>query len=57
MTLIDRHSRAKGEKPVVIPVVDENPLAQSALPSPDSYVFFSGWEKKSSWKNEVTAKS
>jgi len=53
----DRLARAAGAKPTMIPVVDENPLATSALPSPDSYVFFKEWEKKSSWKNEVTLRS
>lgn len=53
----DRHARASGKTPGTLPVVDENPQAPSALPTPDSYTFFSDWEKKSKWKNEVTIKS
>jgi hypothetical protein len=39
-----------------MPAVDENPLAPSALPTADSYKFFTAWAKKSSWKNEVTVR-
>ncbi|KAH8883021.1 DltD N-terminal domain protein [Thozetella sp. PMI_491] len=53
----DRLARAAGTAPIVLPVVDENPHNPSALPTPDSYVFFSGWSEKSSWKNEVTLRS
>lgn len=52
----DRKARANGEKAAVIPVVDEDPTKPSALPTPDSYQFFSAWEAKSPWKNEVTVK-
>lgn len=45
-----------GKEPGRIPVVAEDPMAMSALPTPDSYVFFSEWEKKSPWKNDVTMK-
>jgi hypothetical protein len=31
-------------------------MAQSALPTAESFQFFSMWEKKSKWKNEVTVK-
>jgi hypothetical protein len=41
----------------MLPVVDENPLAPSALPTPDSYTFFRAWQEKCDWKNEVTIKS
>ena len=41
----------------MLPVVDENPMAPSALPTADSYTFFSAWEKKSPWKNDVTVKT
>lgn len=50
----DRHGRMAGKDPVRIPVVDENPMNPSALPTADSYKFFTEWEKKSSWKNDVT---
>ena len=32
----DREARFRGEAPAMVPVVDENPLAPSALPTPDS---------------------
>jgi hypothetical protein len=38
----------------MVPVVDADPLKPSSLPTPDSYEFFSAWEKKSHWKNNVT---
>lgn len=38
----------------MLPVVAEDPMAPSALPTPDSWKFFSEWEKKSGWKNTVT---
>jgi hypothetical protein len=53
----DRLARAAGHPAATIPVVDSNPLAQSAVPSPDSYAFFSAWEKKIPWKNETTVRS
>ncbi|KUJ20147.1 alpha/beta-hydrolase [Mollisia scopiformis] len=54
----DRLARASGKAAGTIPVVDPNPMATSALPTPDSYTFFSNWEKKGDfWKNEVTVKS
>lgn len=53
----DRLARASGKPAAIIPVVNPDPMAQSALPTPDSFQFFSMWEKKSKWKNEVTVKS
>lgn len=53
----DRRARAAGEEPGRLPVVDENPMAASALPTADSFKFFSAWEKKCEWKNEVTVRS
>lgn len=50
----DRQGRMAGNEPTKIPVVDEDPTKPSALPTADSYQFFSEWEKKSDWKNEVT---
>jgi len=52
----DRQARARGEAPAMLPVVDADPTAQSALPTPDSYKFFSEYEG-SSWSNEVTLRS
>ena len=53
----DRQARAGCHKAATIPVVDANPLQPSALPSADSYEFFTAWEAKSVWKNEVTIRS
>ncbi|KAF8859635.1 Esterase/lipase [Acephala macrosclerotiorum] len=53
----DRLARASGKAAGMIPVVDPNPLATSALPTPESYIFFMDWEKKCDWKNEVTVKT
>ncbi|EXJ80297.1 hypothetical protein A1O1_08439 [Capronia coronata CBS 617.96] len=53
----DRIARAEGKEPGYVPVVDANPLQPSALPTPDSYEFFSAWEKKSDWTNKVTLKT
>src|SRR5437899_2014989 len=52
----DRLARARGDAPAMIPVVDPDPTAQSALPTPDSYQFFSAYEG-TSWKNEVTVRT
>lgn len=54
LIVTDRHGRMAGKDPVRIPVVDENPMNPSALPTADSYKFFTEWEKKSDWKNDVT---
>jgi uncharacterized protein len=36
----DREARFRGEAPAMVPVVDENPLAPSVLPTADSYKWF-----------------
>lgn len=41
----------------MLPIVDEDPLKPSALPTVDSYEFFTAWAKKSNWKNECTVKT
>lgn len=52
---MDRLARAEGKDPIVVPVVSNQPGAQSTLPSPESWEFFSKWEANgSSWKNELT---
>jgi fermentation-respiration switch protein FrsA (DUF1100 family) len=56
MFATDRLARARGEAPTMVPVVDADPMAQSALPTPDSYEFFSAYEG-TSWKNEVTVRT
>lgn len=56
---MDRQQRAQGADPIVIPVVHENPLEQSALPTQDSYEWFTraGAERAPAWRNEVTLRS
>ncbi len=55
----DREARFRGEPPVMVPVVDEDPLAPSALPTPDSYKWFTETHelRAPSWRNEVTLRS
>ncbi|GAA4283664.1 alpha/beta hydrolase [Brevibacterium daeguense] len=55
----DRLNRFRGEEPVMVPVVDEDPLASSALPTPDSYEWFTktGETRAPNWRNEVTQRS
>ncbi|PMD37705.1 DltD N-terminal domain protein, partial [Hyaloscypha variabilis F] len=53
----DRLGRSSGKQPQMVPVVDADPLKPSALPTPDSYEFFTTWAKKSNWKNDVTIKT
>lgn len=54
---LDRHARMAGKTAGTLPVVDADVSKPSALPTPDSYKFFTEWEGKSNWKNEVTVKS
>jgi uncharacterized protein len=55
----DRRARYAGEKPAMIPVVAEDPAAPSALPTPDSWTWFTetGNGRAPSWRNEVTLQS
>jgi uncharacterized protein len=55
----DRAARYRGEPPAMVPVVDEDPLAPSALPTPDSWAWFSatGKTRAPAWRNEVTLRS
>src|SRR5487761_1525384 len=55
----DRLARFQGQPPAMIPVVDEDPLAPSALPTPDSWRWFTetGKARAPSWKNTVTLRS
>jgi pimeloyl-ACP methyl ester carboxylesterase len=55
----DRLNRAAGKPPAMIPVIDENPAAVSALPTADSYKWFSEMHKSlaPSWRNEVTLRT
>jgi fermentation-respiration switch protein FrsA (DUF1100 family) len=55
----DREARFAGKEPGMIPVVAEDPLAPSALPTPDSWQWFTetGNTRAPSWHNEVTLRS
>ncbi len=55
----DRRGRMRGEAPAMIPVVAEDPLAPSALPTPDSWTWFTETRdlRAPSWRNEVTLRS
>jgi hypothetical protein len=55
----DRRNRAAGKPPAMLPVIDENPAAVSALPTADSYKWFSEAHKSrsTSWRNEVTLRT
>jgi uncharacterized protein len=55
----DRAARYAGADPVMVPVVAEDPLAPSALPTPDSWQWFTeaGRTVAPSWRNEVTLRS
>jgi hypothetical protein len=55
----DREARFRGEPPAMVPVVDADPLAPSALPTPDSYKWFTETHQSRapSWRNEVTLRS
>lgn len=55
----DRLTRFRGGAPAMIPVVAEDPLAPSALPTPDSWQWFTetGRTRAASWHNEVTLRS
>lgn len=55
----DRLARFRGEPPAMVPVVDADPLAPSALPTPDSWEWFTetGKTRAPAWRNEVTLRS
>ena len=55
----DRRARYGGKPPAMIPVVSENPAGPAALPTPDSWTFFTETARKRApaWKNEVTLRS
>ena len=59
MFAADRLARLAGEPPAMVPVVDDNPMTPSALPTSDSFEFFSTTAEKRapSWHNEVTLRS
>jgi fermentation-respiration switch protein FrsA (DUF1100 family) len=55
----DREARFRGEAPAMIPVVDPDPMAASALPTADSWEWFTqtGETRAPAWRNEVTLRS
>jgi uncharacterized protein len=55
----DRLARFNDRDPAMVPVVDEDPLAPSALPTPDSWKWFisTAEERAPSWRNEVTLRT
>ena len=55
----DRLARFEGKPPAMVPVVDEDPLAPSALPTADSWQWFTetGKTRAPAWRNEVTLRS
>lgn len=56
MFAVERRALARGEQPTMIPVVAEDPYAVAALPTPDSYQWFThtSAERAPAWRNEVT---
>jgi uncharacterized protein len=55
----DRANRAAGGAPAMVPVVAEDPTAPSALPTADSYKWFTetAAARAPSWRNEVTLRT
>jgi uncharacterized protein len=55
----DRTARFRGDPPAMVPVVAEDPAAPCALPTRDSWEWFSetGKTRAPSWRNEVTLRS
>ncbi|MEK0083666.1 alpha/beta hydrolase [Benzoatithermus flavus] len=55
----DRRDRMRGAAPAMIPVVAEDPAAVCALPTPDSWRWFTATHeaRAPAWRNEVTLRS
>jgi fermentation-respiration switch protein FrsA (DUF1100 family) len=55
----DRQGRAAGEAPAMLAVVDADPMAPSALPTADSWTWFTetAASRAPSWRNEVTLRT
>jgi len=55
----DREGRAAGKEPQMVAVVTDDPLGAAALPTPDSFEWFTetGAVRAPSWRNEVTLRS
>jgi fermentation-respiration switch protein FrsA (DUF1100 family) len=55
----DRAARFAGDPPAMVPVVSEDPMGACALPTHDSWEWFSetGKTRATAWRNEVTLRS
>jgi uncharacterized protein len=55
----DREARSRGEAPAMVPAVNEDPLGPCAMPTPDSYQWFTETHelRAPSWRNEITLRS
>lgn len=55
----DREARYSGKEPEMVPVVNDDPLGPAALPTPDSFEWFTetGRTRAPAWRNEVTLRS
>jgi fermentation-respiration switch protein FrsA (DUF1100 family) len=55
----DREARLRGAAPMMIPVVSQDPMGPAALPTADSWSWFTatGKERAPSWRNEVTLRT
>jgi len=55
----DREARLGGATPAMIPVVSEDPMGPAALPTADSWSWFTatGKSRAPSWRNEVTLRT
>lgn len=55
----DRERRFRGEAPAMLPVVSEDPTGSAALPTPDSWQWFTetGKKRAPAWRNEVTLRT
>lgn len=55
----DRKARYAGQPRAMIPVVAQDPMAPCALPTPDSWQWFTetGKSRAAAWRNEVTLQS
>ncbi|MDX3233568.1 alpha/beta hydrolase [Streptomyces sp. ME19-01-6] len=55
----DRAARLRGEAPAMVPVVTEELFGSAALPTPDSWTWFTETAKlrAPAWRNEVTLRS
>ncbi|KAH8667669.1 DltD N-terminal domain protein [Tricladium varicosporioides] len=53
----ERQARAAGHPAATMSITDANPMAQCALPTPDTFAFFDEWSKKTTWQNEVTVRT